>query len=102
MRQVNATIFFVLYLAFLAWYDGWGMSPLTEAEVESYIANLVPDAEDVEFVNRMRSLAVNDTGDEIFMLKLKRFYFDVVDTGDRPPVTYQDYVYVVVAIIIAF
>ena len=31
MRQVNATIFFVLYLAFLAWYGGWGMSPLTEA-----------------------------------------------------------------------
>jgi uncharacterized protein (DUF1330 family) len=100
-RQVNATIFFVLYLAFLAWYNGWGMSPLTEAEVESYIANLAPDAEDVEFVNRLRALAANDTGDEIFMLNLNRYEYADGETRDRPPATYQAYGAGVVPMIIA-
>jgi hypothetical protein len=90
-RQVNATVFFVLYLAFLVWYNGWGMSPLTEAEVESYIANLAPDAEDVEFVNRLRALAANDTGGEIFMLNLNRYEYADGETRDRPPATYQAY-----------
>jgi len=100
-RQVNATTFFVLYLAFLAWYNGWGMSPLTEAEVESYIANLAPDAEGVEFVNRLRAMAANDTGDEIFMLNLNRYEYADGETRDRPPATYQAYGAGVVPMILA-
>ena len=26
-RLINAAVFLALYLAFLAWYDGWGMDP---------------------------------------------------------------------------
>ena len=101
MRQVNATIFFVLYLAFLAWYGGWGMSPLTEAEVESYIANLGPGAEDAPFVNRLRAMAANDTGGEIFMLNLNRYEYADGETRDGPPATYQNYGAGVVPMILA-
>ena len=34
-RLVGAGIFISLYLIFLAWYDGWGKSPMTAAEVDS-------------------------------------------------------------------
>jgi hypothetical protein len=101
MRQVNATIFFVLYLAFLAWYGGWGMSPLTEAEVESYIANLGPGAENAPFVNRLRAMAANDTGGEIFMLNLNRYEYADGETRDGPPATYQNYGAGVVPMILA-
>ena len=50
-RQINAGVFLALYLVFLAWYDGWGMSPLTAAEVEQYLANLAPDSEGIEFLD---------------------------------------------------
>jgi uncharacterized protein (DUF1330 family) len=101
MRQVNATIFSVLYLAFLAWYGGWGMSPLTEAEVESYIANLGPGTENAPFVNRLRAMAANDTGDEIFMLNLNRYEYADGETRDGPPATYQAYGAGVVPMILA-
>ena len=101
MRQVNATIFFVLYLAFLAWYGGWGMSPLTEAEAESYIANLGPGTENAPFVNRLRAMAANDTGGEIFMLNLNRYAYADGETRDGPPATYQNYGAGVVPMILA-
>ena len=33
-RLINANVFITLYLLFLAWYDGWCMSPLTAAYQE--------------------------------------------------------------------
>ncbi|SVB60246.1 uncharacterized protein METZ01_LOCUS213100, partial [marine metagenome] len=35
IRLINAAIFLVLYLAFLAWYDGWGMDPFTAEEIDT-------------------------------------------------------------------
>ena len=34
-RLINAGVLITLYLVFLAWYGGWGMSPMTTAEVDS-------------------------------------------------------------------
>ena len=44
-RLVNAAAFSALYLLFLAWYDGWGMTALTQREVDQYIANIREDSE---------------------------------------------------------
>ncbi len=38
-RLTHAAIFLVLYLAFLAWYDGWGMDPFTAEEVDTLTVN---------------------------------------------------------------
>ena len=35
----------VTYVVFLAWYDGWWMSPLTDSEVDAYLANLHDDSD---------------------------------------------------------
>ena len=35
----------VTYVFFLAWYDGWWMSPLTQSEVEAYLVNLHDDSD---------------------------------------------------------
>ena len=39
-RLINAAIFLVLYLAFLAWYDGWGMDPFTAEEVDTLVSKV--------------------------------------------------------------
>ena len=70
-RQINLVAFAAIYLVFLAWYDGWGRSPLTPGEVEGYLANVPENAEGVEFLNRLRKMGANDDGEELFMLNLK-------------------------------
>jgi len=50
------------------------LSPLTAAEVDQYLANVAPDSEGVEFLDRMRNLGADD-GEEIFMLNLNRYEY---------------------------
>ncbi len=89
-RLINAGIFITLYLVFLAWYDGWGMSPMTAAEVEQYLANVSPDSEGVEFLDRMRKLGADD-GEEIFMLNLNRYKYADDEPKVGVPAAYQAY-----------
>ena len=49
-RLANAVAISALYLIFLAWYDGWGMTALTSTEVDQYIANIREDSELTFFV----------------------------------------------------
>ncbi len=90
-RLINAGVCIALYLLFLAWYDGWGMSPLTAAEVEQYLANVSPDSEGVEFLDRMRKLAADDDGEEIFMLNLNRYEYAEDEPKDGVPAAYEAY-----------
>jgi len=60
----------VTYVVFLAWYDGWWMSPLTESEVDAYLANLSDDSEFDEIREQMRQLGITDDGAEMFMMNL--------------------------------
>ena len=42
----------VTYVVFLAWYDGWWMSPLTQSEVDAYLVNLRDDSDFAEVKTR--------------------------------------------------
>jgi len=89
-RRINASVFIVLYLSFLAWYGGWGMSPMTTAEVERYLANVPQDSEMVDFLDMMRNMGVDD-GEEIFMLNLNRYKYADDEPKVGVPAAYRSY-----------
>lgn len=90
-RQINLVVFAGLYLIFLAWYDGWGRSPLTPAEVEAYLDNVSEDAEGVEFLQRLRTMGAHDDGEEFFMLNLNRYEYADDEPRGGAPAAYQEY-----------
>ncbi|HIG60728.1 MAG TPA: DUF1330 domain-containing protein [Gammaproteobacteria bacterium] len=90
-RLINAGVLITLYLVFLAWYGGWGMSPMTTAEVEQYLANVPQDSERVDFLDRMRKLGADDDGEEIFMLNLNRYKYADDEPKVGVPAAYQSY-----------
>ena len=74
-RLVNAVIISTLYLIFLAWYDGWGMTALTPTEVDQYIANIREDSELYLLSENLRTMGVEDNGREFYMLNLNRYQY---------------------------
>ena len=44
-ERILLLVLSVTYIVFLAWYDGWWMSPLTQSEVDAYLVNLRDDSE---------------------------------------------------------
>ena len=71
-RLINAVVLITLYLVFLAWYDGSGMNPMTQAEIDQYLSNAPQDSKGSNFQHWMRQMGVEDDGEEIFMLNLNR------------------------------
>jgi uncharacterized protein (DUF1330 family) len=90
-RLVSAGIFISLYLIFLAWYDGWGKSPMTAAEVEQYLSNVPHSFERGDFRDRIRKLGADDDGGEIFMLNLNRYKYAADEPRAGAPAAYQSY-----------
>jgi uncharacterized protein (DUF1330 family) len=90
-RLINAGVLITLYLVFLAWYGGWGMSPMTTAEVEQYLANVPQDSKGGDFQDRMRKLGAEDDGEEIFMLNLNRYKYADDEPKVGVPAAYQSY-----------
>jgi len=80
-RLINAAIFLVLYLAFLAWYDGWGMDPFTAEEVDTLTVN----------DPNLRRFLKDDDGEEFFMLNLNRYEYAENEDQQGQPVVYQNY-----------
>ena len=80
-RLINAAIFLVLYLAFLAWYDGWGMDPFTAEEVDTLTVN----------DPNLRRFLKDDDGEEFFMLNLNRYEYAENEDQQGQPVAYQNY-----------
>ena len=89
-RLINAAIFLVLYLAFLAWYDGWGMDPFTAEEVDTLVGN------DENF----RRFLKDDDGEEFFMLNLNRYEYVENEDQQGQPVVYQNYGQAVIQMIL--
>ena len=89
-RLINAAIFLVLYLAFLAWYDGWGMDPFTAEEVDTLVGN------DKNF----RRFLEDDDGEEFFMLNLNRYEYVENEDQQGQPVVYQNYGQAVIQMIL--
>ena len=90
-RWINALVFAALYVAFLAWYDGWGQSPLTPTEVEEYLAGMPADTQSDDFAERMRQMGADDDGNEIYMLNLNRYRYADGENEDAPPAAYRKY-----------
>ncbi|MDG1910648.1 MAG: hypothetical protein P8I81_17500 [Pseudomonadales bacterium] len=90
-RLINAVVLITLYLVFLAWYDGWGMNPMTPAEIDQYLSNVPQDSKGSNFQHRMRQMGVEDDGEEIFMLNLNRYKYADGEPEIGVPAAYRSY-----------
>ena len=63
-RLVNAVVFLGLYLAFLSWYDGWGMDPLTAEEIDKLVGEVEAQDSNPEELKNLRQLLKDDDGEE--------------------------------------
>ena len=91
IRLINAAIFLVLYLAFLAWYDGWGMDPFTVEEIDMLVSKVEVQDTNPEELKNLRSLLKDDDGEEFFMLNLNRYEYAENEVQQGVPVAYQKY-----------
>ena len=90
-RLINAAIFLVLYLAFLAWYDGWGMDPLTAEEIDKLVGEAEAQDSNPEELKNLRQLLKDDDGEEFFMLNLNRYEYSENEVQRGVPDAYQKY-----------
>ena len=89
-ERILLLILTVTYVFFLAWYDGWWMSPLTQSEVDAYLVNLRDDSDFGEMEEQIRQLGITDDGAEIFMMNLN-IYKDGTGEDPAPNEDYQVY-----------
>ena len=99
-RLINAAIFLVLYLAFLAWYDGWGMDPFTAEEVDTLVGKEVAKGANPELLKNLRRFLKDDDGEEFFMLNLNRYEYVENEDQQGQPVGYQNYGQAVIQMIL--
>ncbi len=90
-RLVNAVVFLGLYLAFLSWYDGWGMDPLTAEEIDKLVGEARAQDSNPEELKNLRQLLKDDDGKEFFMLNLNRYEYSENEVQKGVPVAYQKY-----------
>ena len=90
-RLVNAVVFLGLYLAFLSWYDGWGMDPLTAEEIDKLVGEAEAQDSNPEELKNLRQLLKDDDGEEFFMLNLNRYEYSENEVQKGVPVAYQKY-----------
>ncbi len=88
---MNAIVICALYLIFLAWYDGWGMTAMTSKEVDQYIANLREDSELYLLSENLRTMGAEDDGGEFFMLNLNSYQYAPGEPAEGVPSDYQAY-----------
>ena len=91
IRLINATVFLALYLAFLSWYDGWGMDPFTAEEIDTLVGEAEAQDTDPEELKNLRQLLKDDDGDEFFMLNLNLYEYAENEVQQGVPVAYQKY-----------
>ena len=90
-RLISAVVFLGLYLAFLSWYDGWGMDPLTAEEIDKIVGEAEAQDSNPEELKNLRQLLKDDDGEEFFMLNLNRYEYSENEVQKGVPVAYQKY-----------
>ena len=90
-RLISAVVFLGLYLAFLSWYDGWGMDPLTAEEIDKLVGEVEAQDSNPEELKNLRQLLKDDDGKEFFMLNLNRYEYSENEVQKGVPVAYQKY-----------
>ena len=86
-ERILLLVLSVSYVFFLAWYDGWWMSALTQPEVDAYLVNLREDSDFGEVEEQIRQLGITDDGAEMFMINLNIYKGEV---GEDPAAN-EDY-----------
>ena len=99
-RFFNAATFIALYVAFLSWYDGWWMDPLTAIEVDSLAEKLVAQGAGLDRLEKLREMGKEDDGEEFFMLNLNRYEYAEGEPQQGVPADYQKYGQVVILMIL--
>ncbi len=99
-RLISAFVFLGLYLGFLAWYDGWGMDPLTTEEVDAFVAK-VPASAFLDMRERLRTMGEEDDGNEFYMLNLNRYAYAEGEPAEGVPAAYQAYGSEVIGMVLA-
>ena len=99
-RILSASIFLAVYLVFLAWYDGWGIAPLSMAEVEQMISGVGAQTADPEQLENFRQMARADDGEEFFMLNLNRYEYAEGEDTSGVPAAYESYGQAVIGMIL--
>ena len=99
-RLINAAVFLALYLAFLAWYDGWGMDPFTAEEVDTLASKVEAQGTNPEQLKNLQRLLKDDDGEEFFMLNLNRYEYAENEVQQGVPVAYQNYGQAVIQMIL--
>ena len=99
-RLINAVVFLALYLAFLAWYDGWGMDPFTAEEVDTLVGKEVAKGANPELLKNLRRFLKDDDGEEFLMLNLNRYEYAENEEQQGVPVAYQNYGQAVIQMIL--
>ena len=90
-RLISTVVFLGLYLAFLSWYDGWGMDPLTDEEIDKLVGEAEAQDSNPEELKNLRQLLKDDDGEEFFMLNLNRYEYSENEVQKGVPVAYQKY-----------
>ena len=88
---MQLVVFLGLYLAFLSWYDGWGMDPLTAEEIDKLVGEVEAQDSNPEELKNLRQLLKDDDGEEFFMLNLNRYEYSENEVQKGVPVAYQKY-----------
>ena len=90
-RLISAVVFLGLYLAFLSWYDGWGIDPLNDEEIDKLVGEAEAQDSNPEELKYLRQLLKDDDGEEFFMLNLNRYEYSENEVQKGVPVAYQKY-----------
>lgn len=90
-RILSLTFFFIIYLVFLAWYDGWTQSPITEQELLEWSGDIPAGVAAGDVSANLRRMAREDDGKEFFMLNLNRYTYADGEAQQGAPASYQAY-----------
>ena len=99
-RTISAGVYLIIYLTFLAWYDGWGTHPLDAAEVEALLENLTAANTNPAQLDSLRRMGQEDDGEEFYMLNLNRYEYAEGEAQSGVPAAYQDYGRAVITMIL--
>ncbi|MDP6377341.1 MAG: DUF1330 domain-containing protein [Pseudomonadales bacterium] len=100
IRRISAATFLAIYLAYLAWYDGWGIDPLTAEDVEALVDRASAYGADTRQLHNLRRMAEDDDGEEFFMLNLNRYEYAEGEVKRGVPEAYQKYGQAVIQMIL--
>ena len=91
IRIVIAAGFALLYILFVAWYDGWGAERLSAQETERLTRLALEHGISHDQIAGLERFAREDDGEPFFMLNLNRYTYSEGEPSVGAPAAYQRY-----------